>query len=122
MKVAGHVPTRRMCLVAPVHVCSCPPPPQLQDEQITGHWSEVERKAFMELFLQYPKDFRRIALQLPGRTSGDCVAFFYKHQKLDEFANVRRKQQLKKRKVRGGRAARRGNAPKWGRTSQRPQL
>jgi hypothetical protein len=49
--------------------------------------------------LQHPKDFRAIAAALPGRTTGDCVDFFYKHQKLDEFANVRRKQQLKKRKV-----------------------
>lgn len=65
-------------------------------------WDEGERRLFMDLFLQYPKDFRRIAANMPGRTSGDCVAFFYRHQKLDEFANVRRKQQLKKRKVRGG--------------------
>ena len=51
------------------------------------------------LHSQYPKDFRRIATFLPGRSAGECVAFFYKHQKTDEFAAVRRKQQLKKRRL-----------------------
>ncbi len=75
---------------------------QLQARQSSKQWSEAERKAFMELFLQHPKEFRTISSALPGnRSQGDCVAFFYKHQKLDEWANVRRKQQLKKRKVRG---------------------
>ncbi|GAX73612.1 hypothetical protein CEUSTIGMA_g1063.t1 [Chlamydomonas eustigma] len=62
-------------------------------------WTEEEKQTFMEKFLQYPKDFGRIASYLPNRSAGDCVAFFYKHQKLEEFAAVRRKQQLKKRRV-----------------------
>eukprot|EP00967_Tisochrysis_lutea_P115717 scaffold185599_cov19-Tisochrysis_lutea.AAC.1 len=71
----------------------------LEARQQSKQWSEAERKVFMDLFLQHPKEFRTIASALPGnRTAGDCVAFFYKHQKLDEWANVRRKQQLKKRK------------------------
>ena len=48
---------------------------------------------------QFPKDFRKISAFLPGKSTGDCVGFFYKHQKLDEFAVVRRKQQLKKRRL-----------------------
>lgn len=29
-------------------------------------WGEGERKAFMDLFLQHPKEFGAIAAQLPG--------------------------------------------------------
>ena len=46
-------------------------------------------------FLQ---DFRTIAGFLDHRTTADCVNFYYKTQKLDDFATVRRKQQLKKRR------------------------
>ena len=53
----------------------------------------------MDKFLAHPKDFRKIATFLPGRSPGDCVAFFYKNQKLDDFSTVRRKQQLKKRRL-----------------------
>lgn len=44
------------------------------------------------------QDFRRIAMHLDARTTGDCVVHYYRIQKLDEFAAVRRKQQLKKRR------------------------
>lgn len=37
-------------------------------------------------------------MYLDGRTTGDCVMHYYRVQKLDEFAAVRRKQQLKKRR------------------------
>ena len=36
---------------------------------------------------------------MPAGCAGDCVAFFYKRQKLEEFAAVRRKQQLRKRRL-----------------------
>lgn len=45
------------------------------------------------------QDFRRIAQFLDGRTTGDCVVYYYRTQKLDEFAAVRRKMQLKKRRM-----------------------
>lgn len=49
------------------------------------------------------QDFYKISHALKGlgvqRSTGECVAFFYRTQKLDEFANVRRKQQLKKRRL-----------------------
>lgn len=45
------------------------------------------------------QDFVRIAAHLDRRTPGDCVQFYYRTQKLDEFAAVRRKLQLKKRRM-----------------------
>lgn len=45
------------------------------------------------------QDFRKIATHLRGRSTGDCIKYYYRNQKLDEFAAVRRKQQLKKRRM-----------------------
>ena len=47
---------------------------------------------------RHAQDFRRIAMHLEGRSTGECVQHYYRVQKLDEFAAVRRKQQLKKRR------------------------
>lgn len=41
----------------------------------------------------------RISQFLDRRSPGDCVQFFYQTQKLDEFAVVRRKMTLKKRRM-----------------------
>lgn len=41
----------------------------------------------------------RIAQFLDRRSPCDCVQFFYQTQKLDEFALVRRKMTLKKRRM-----------------------
>lgn len=46
-----------------------------------------------------PQDFARIAAHLDRRTPGDCVQFYYRTQKLDEFAALRRKLQLRKRRM-----------------------
>jgi hypothetical protein len=45
------------------------------------------------------QDFVRIAAHLDRRTPGDCVQFYYRSQKLDAFAAVRRKLQLRKRRM-----------------------
>lgn len=50
------------------------------------------------MFLWFFKEFRIIASFLDKRTTADCIDLYYRIQKLDEFAWVRRKQQLKKRR------------------------
>ena len=45
------------------------------------------------------QDFRKIAGHLRDRSTGDCIKFYYRNQKMDEFAAIRRKQQLKKRRM-----------------------
>lgn len=45
------------------------------------------------------QDFRKISSFLEHRSVGDCVRFFYEHQKSEEFANYRRKKQIKKRRL-----------------------
>ena len=40
-------------------------------------WSDAEKLIFMDKFMQFPKDFTRIAGFLPNKTPNDCVAFYY---------------------------------------------
>mmetsp|Transcript_2863 Transcript_2863/g.8019 ORF Transcript_2863/g.8019 Transcript_2863/m.8019 type:complete len:2412 (+) Transcript_2863:312-7547(+) len=75
------------------------PVAELEREQLVKMWTPEEKKLFLEKFQQYPKDFRRIASYLEHRSVGDCIRYFYENQKLDEFANYRRKKQLKKRRM-----------------------
>ena len=56
-------------------------------------------RCFLNVSIHALQDFRRIAQFLDGRTTGDCVVHYYRTQKLDEFAAVRRKMQLKKRRM-----------------------
>lgn len=37
----------------------------------------MEKCIFLDRFLQFPKDFRRIASYLKNKTTKDCVAFYY---------------------------------------------
>lgn len=40
-------------------------------------WSDMEKCIFLDRFLQFPKDFRRIASFLRNKTTKDCIAFYY---------------------------------------------
>lgn len=53
--------------------------PQLEAEEAlsTNIWSDMEKCIFLDRFLQFPKDFRRIASFLRSKTTKDCVAFYY---------------------------------------------
>lgn len=43
----------------------------------TNIWTDMEKCIFLDRFLQFPKDFRRIATFLKNKTTKDCVAFYY---------------------------------------------
>ncbi len=40
-------------------------------------WSDEEKKTFIELFLQFPKNFARISAALPLKSTEQCVQFYY---------------------------------------------
>lgn len=40
-------------------------------------WTDMEKCIFLDRFLQFPKDFRRIASFLRNKTTKDCIAFYY---------------------------------------------
>lgn len=61
----------------------------LQEEEVTRPWSDTERRIFMDKFLLHPKDFRKIATFLEGRTTGECIKFFYERHLGEDFSHVR---------------------------------
>lgn len=64
------------------------------------HWTQQEMAAFMESYMQYPKQFEKIAAAVKSKTAPQCVLFYYrKKQKIDFKALVS--------KGRRGRAAKR---------------
>eukprot|EP00980_Cylindrotheca_fusiformis_P021490 scaffold8353_cov138-Cylindrotheca_fusiformis.AAC.21 len=40
-------------------------------------WTDMEKCIFLDRFLQFPKDFRRIATFLRNKTTKDCIGFYY---------------------------------------------
>ena len=72
---------------------------EMEEEKIRNIWSPRERRIFLEKYQQFPKDFTKIASFLEHRTTADCLVFYYKNQKSEEFAAIRRKHQMKKRRL-----------------------
>lgn len=53
------------------------------------HWTQQEMAAFMESYMQYPKQFEKIAAAVKSKTAPQCVLFYYrKKQKIDFKALV----------------------------------
>ncbi|CEM10752.1 unnamed protein product [Vitrella brassicaformis CCMP3155] len=55
----------------------------LRDErqrQQNSVWTFREIEAFMQRFMQHPKNFRRIAQAIESKTTRDCVEFYYLHK------------------------------------------
>jgi hypothetical protein len=69
---------RPLCAVQP----SCPPncncALQVDREERQFHpWSDMEKTIFLDKFMQFPKNFSKIAAFLTNRTTKDCVKFYY---------------------------------------------
>jgi hypothetical protein len=77
---------------------------------VSNVWSDMEKAIFLDRFLQYPKDFRKIATFLRNKTAKDCVAFYY-----DSKQTVPYKTALKEHIMR---RKRRGDYPIWDATVQ----
>ena len=53
------------------------PDREAKEEASTNIWTDIEKCIFLDRFLQFPKDFRRIASFLKNKTTKDCVNFYY---------------------------------------------
>lgn len=65
-------------------------------------WSPSERKTFIELYLQHPKNFGRISAHLPNKSCEQCVEFYYRHKKeykLKQMVASYRKAMVAQRKL-----------------------
>ncbi|CAK9276664.1 unnamed protein product [Sphagnum jensenii] len=61
-------------------------------------WLPEEKKIFIDKFAIYNKNFSKIAVHLEHKTTADCVEFYYRNHKSEDFEKIRRRHQLKKRR------------------------
>lgn len=69
-----------------------------QERKTINPWTPEEKKIFFDTFFLYNKNFQKIASFIEHKTVADCIEFYYRNQKSEEFDMVRRSQQLKNRR------------------------
>ncbi|KAH7405305.1 hypothetical protein KP509_15G065000 [Ceratopteris richardii] len=69
-----------------------------QERGLVNPWSAEERRTFLDKYSMFGKNLRKIASYLEHKTVADCVQFFYRNQKSEEFEKIHRRHQLKKRR------------------------
>ena len=60
-------------------------------------WSDLEKNIFLDKFLQFPKNFGKIATFLRLKDSKDCVRFYYESKKNVDFKALLREHQQRRR-------------------------
>ena len=75
------------------------PKAELELLKRTRPWVEWEKKIFHEKFASYGKNFKRIATFIDGRTTAECVTYYYQRQKTEDGFKSRRRAQAKKRRA-----------------------
>ncbi|KAF9317983.1 hypothetical protein BG003_011943 [Podila horticola] len=68
---------------------------------VTDVWSETEREIFTKRYLNYPKQFGKIAAGIEGKTASQCVLFYYREKKKIGFKDML-SNRGRKRKNNGG--------------------
>ncbi|KAF9022837.1 hypothetical protein BGZ52_000515 [Haplosporangium bisporale] len=68
---------------------------------VTDAWSEEEREIFTKRYLNYPKQFGKIAAGIEGKTASQCVLFYYREKKKIGFKEML-SNRGRKRKNNGG--------------------
>jgi len=76
------------------------PVADLERDRVVRPWTAEETEVFIEKYLEYPKDFRKISTFLEHRDTGDCVQFYYRFQKLKQLEPIRKKRMRQKMKMR----------------------
>jgi nuclear receptor co-repressor 1 len=69
-----------------------------QERKTLNPWSAEEKKIFLEKYLLFGKNLRKIAAFLEYKTVADCVQFYYLNQKAEEFQKIRHEHLLKKQR------------------------
>jgi hypothetical protein len=62
-------------------------------------WTDIEKCIFLDKFVQYPKNFFRIAQFLPNRTTRDCVKFYYDAKATMKFKPLLKEYEILRRKL-----------------------
>lgn len=76
--------------------CNCPRAIVFEARRVNP-WTDVEKCIFLDRFLQYPKNFRKIASYLKNKTTQDVIAFYYDSKKSINYkALVKENEQRRK--------------------------
>jgi len=81
-----------------------------QELHDAGVWTSEEEQLFVQAYLSSPKQFGRIAAQIPHKTAEQCVLYYYIHKKEINFKGLMSKQGPRKGRRGGRRAKAKGNA------------
>ncbi|KAF9109031.1 hypothetical protein BGX27_008068 [Mortierella sp. AM989] len=55
---------------------------------VTDTWTEEERQIFIKRYLNYPKQFGKIAAGIENKTASQCVLFYYREKKKIGFKDM----------------------------------
>lgn len=61
-------------------------------------WTDMEKCIFLDRFLQFPKDFRRIATFLRNKTTKDCVAFYYNSKQAVPYKGALKEHMMRRKR------------------------
>ena len=59
---------------------------------IRNPWSNTEKIIYLAKFLEYPKEFWKIATYLTNKTTNDCISFYYRIKKRIDLKALLKKQ------------------------------
>lgn len=74
------------------------PVQEAREEALTNIWTDMEKCIFLDRFLQFPKDFRRIASFLRNKTTMDCIAFYYDSKQTVPYKGALKEHILRRKK------------------------
>lgn len=63
-----------------------------EERRLVSVWTEEEKELFLEKYLEYPKNFRRIASFFDNRSTNEVIAYYYQNKR--ELKLKRRVRQL----------------------------
>mmetsp|Transcript_24047 Transcript_24047/g.95450 ORF Transcript_24047/g.95450 Transcript_24047/m.95450 type:complete len:858 (+) Transcript_24047:46-2619(+) len=79
-----------------------------QDDVLVHNWTDMEKMIYLDKFIQYPKNFGRIASFLSRKRAQDCVRLYYDSKHTIDYKAILREHQQR----------RRGKAGYWEATQQ----
>ena len=66
-------------------------------ERLNRPWTDIEKCIFVDKFVQYPKNFSKIASYLKNRNTQDCIKFYYDSKAVLSFKSLLREFESRRR-------------------------
>jgi hypothetical protein len=76
--------------------CNCPRA-VAEQERRSNPWSDMEKCIFLDKFLQFPKNFRRIASFLKGKSTKEVIQFYYNSKQYVNYKTLIKEAEIRRR-------------------------